>query len=60
LWGPSAKPEGYAELYNLREEAVFIEYSSGPCRKDRNGGYNVPTGTVIQLSVSSAFLRTQA
>ncbi|MGH9904405.1 MAG: hypothetical protein ACRD8U_02345 [Pyrinomonadaceae bacterium] len=54
LLGPSAKPEAYAEVYELGNEAVFIQYSSGPCRKERKGGYNVPTGTVIQLRVSSS------
>lgn len=54
LLGPSAKPDGYAEVYDLGTEGVFVEYSSGPCRKDRKGGYNVPSGTVIQISVGSS------
>lgn len=52
LLGPPAKPEKYAEVYDLEEEAIFIEYSSGPCRKERKGGYNVPSGTVVQLRIS--------
>ena len=54
LLGPSTKPDGYAEDYDLGDEAVFIEYSSGPCREDRKGGYNVPSGTVVQIRVSSS------
>ncbi len=54
LLGPSAKPDGYSEVYDLGKEAVFIKYSSGPCRKERKGGYNVPSGTVKQIRVSSS------
>lgn len=52
LLGPPKKPEAYLALYDLGSEAVFIEYSSGPCRKDREGGLNVPLNTVIRIVVN--------
>ena len=54
LLGPSKEPDNYAELYNLGSEAVFIEYSSGPCNKNRDGGWNVPANTVIAITISPA------
>lgn len=48
--GAPVAPNGV--IYRLASEQVFIEYSGGPCTKDRPGGYNVPRDTVIQISVS--------
>jgi hypothetical protein len=51
LIGPSKSPEKYMEFYKLVGEYVFIEYSSGPCSKDRDGGWDVPLNTVVSLYV---------
>jgi hypothetical protein len=39
----------YFAEYELKEGSLFIEYSSGPCRPERKGGWNVPTDVVIRL-----------
>ena len=52
LLGQPAEPGGYGVLYKLEEEIVFIEYSSGPCSKDREGGWNVARDTVVSISVT--------
>jgi hypothetical protein len=54
LLGPSKEPDKYAELYDLGNETVFIEYSSGPCHKERDGGWNVPAQTVIEITITPA------
>ena len=48
LLGPSK--EVYFADYKLKDGNLFIEYSSGPCRPDRKGGWNVPENTVVLLS----------
>lgn len=48
LMGPS-KGDYFAN-YTLEEGELFIEYSSGPCRPDRKGGWNIPKDVVISLS----------
>src|ERR1041384_2440882 len=50
LLGPF-KAAYYAE-YKLEEGSLFIEYSSGPCRPDRKGGWNVPENIVVSMSFS--------
>lgn len=47
LLGPTAEP--YFAVYYLREGILDIEYSSGPCRPERKGGWNVPKDVVITL-----------
>jgi hypothetical protein len=39
-------------LYNLENETIFIEYSASTCEKGVPGGWNVPPGTVISISVT--------
>jgi hypothetical protein len=51
LLGPNDK-SSYAVDYELADGVLFIEYSSGPCRKDRRGGWNVPEGVVISFNFS--------
>src|SRR5215475_646532 len=41
--------QAYSAQYQLKDGSLFIEYSSGPCRKEREGGYNVPIDVVIRL-----------
>ena len=40
----------YFAQYDLKEGNLFIEYSSGPCRSDRKGGWNVPENVVVKIS----------
>jgi hypothetical protein len=47
LFGPSS--EGYAATYVLQDGVLFLEYSSGTCRPDRKGGWNVEEYTVVSL-----------
>jgi len=47
----SSKDDYFAN-YKLEEGNLFIEYSSGPCRPDRKGGWNVPKDIVVSLSFS--------
>ena len=51
LLGP--QEQSYGVVYKLRDGDLFIEYSSGPCRKDRKGGWNVPEDVVISFSFSA-------
>jgi hypothetical protein len=51
LLGP--KEKSYGVVYELKNGALFIEYSSGPCRKDRDGGWNVPDDVVVSYSFSA-------
>ena len=50
LLGPTKEP--YFAVYHLKEGILDIEYSSGPCRPERKGGWNVPRGVVITLNFS--------
>jgi hypothetical protein len=50
LLGPPAEPGG--EVYKLETEVVLIEYSSGPCNKDRRGGWNIPRDVVVSINVA--------
>ena len=47
LLGPNEK--SYGVIYELNSGALSIEYSSGPCRKDRRRGWNVPEDVVINF-----------
>lgn len=51
LLGPQKK--SYGVVYELRDGTLSIEYSSGPCKKDRKGGWNVPEDVVISFSFSA-------
>ncbi len=44
--------KSYGIDYELTDGVLSIEYSSGPCRKERHGGWNVPEGVVISFSFS--------
>lgn len=39
----------YFATYKLTEGNIFIEYSSGPCRPDRKGGWNVLKNVVVSV-----------
>jgi hypothetical protein len=52
LLGPNDK-SSYGVVYELTDGVLSIEYSSGPCRKERRGGWNVPQGVVISFSFSA-------
>src|SRR5436309_10198376 len=43
----------YGVSYELEDGNLFIEYSSGPCRPDRRGGWNVGEDVVISVHFSS-------
>ncbi len=47
-----ATTEPYMAFYELEDGKLFIEYSSGPCRADRNGGWNVAENIVVSLHFS--------
>ena len=51
LLGPAEQP--YGVDYELKNGVLSVEYSTGPCRKDRRGGWNVPEGVVISFSFSA-------
>ena len=51
LLGPNNK-SSYGVTYDLKDGILSIEYSSGPCRKERKGGWNVPEGVVVSFSFS--------
>lgn len=51
LLGPNDK--SYGVDYELTDGVPSIEYSSGPCRKERPGGWNVGEGVVISFSFSA-------
>jgi hypothetical protein len=48
----SSGEKSYAAIYHLNDGVLFIQYSSGPCRPNVEGGWNVPIDTVIQYSFS--------
>ena len=50
MLGP--RKEVYFAVYHLKEGILDIEYSSGPCRPERKGGWNVPKDVVITLNFS--------
>lgn len=55
LIGPPNTPNG--SMYDPRSsdgvvDRVFVQYSTGYCTKERKGGYNVPSGTVIQIAIT--------
>jgi len=47
LFGPGN--DRYLANYSLRDGTLSVEYSSGPCRSERKGGWNVPEGTVVSV-----------
>ena len=51
LLGPGDR--SYGVVYELKDGVLWIDYSSGPCRKERRGGWNVPEGVVISFSFSA-------
>lgn len=51
LLGPSTEPEKFSADYELGDRVVSIEYSSGPCRKEMKGGWNVQRDTVISIRI---------
>jgi hypothetical protein len=40
----------YFAEYKLKDGSLFIEYSSGPCRPERKGGWNFPTNVVVSMT----------
>ena len=44
--------EAYFADYQLKQGSLFIEYSSGLCRPERKGGWNVPENVVLIVSFS--------
>jgi hypothetical protein len=48
LLGPSNG--AYFGEYDLKDGILFVEYSSGPCRPDRKGGWNVVKNIVVSMS----------
>jgi hypothetical protein len=42
----------YSAIYQLKEGSLFIEYSSGLCKPERKGGWNVPENVVVSMSFS--------
>ena len=50
LLGVAEQPDGL--VYELKDGVLSIEYSTGPCRKDRRGGWNVPEGVVLSYLFS--------
>lgn len=51
LLGPPAKREPLQFKYELDNALVYIQFSSGPCRNDRVGGWDVPEGVATLVSV---------
>jgi|SRR5215213_6585934 len=51
ILGP-AREKGFEVTYQLNDGNLSIEYSTGPCRSDRKGGWNVPQDVVISLLFS--------
>src|SRR6185437_2933114 len=47
LFGPGN--DLYLANYSLQDGILSVEYSSGPCRSERKGGWNVPEGTVVSV-----------
>lgn len=50
LLGPTK--DAYFAVYHLKEGVLDIEYSSGPCKPERKGGWNVSKDVVITLNFS--------
>jgi hypothetical protein len=50
ILGPA--DEGFEVTYSLKDGNLSIEYSSGPCKSGRKGGWNVPKDVVISLLFS--------
>jgi hypothetical protein len=48
LLGPSTKPR---PAYKLEDIVVVVDYADGPCEKCWPFGWNVPTGTVLSVTV---------
>ena len=40
----------YFARYQLPDGNLFIEYSSGPCRPGRKGGWNFPVNVVVSIT----------
>jgi hypothetical protein len=51
LLGPSSEPEKFSADYELGDSVVSVEYSSGSCRKEMKGGWNVQRDTVISIRI---------
>ena len=51
LLGPSPEPEKFSAVYDLGDRAISIEYSSGPCREEMRGGWNIAPDTVVSFSI---------
>ncbi len=51
LLGPGDR--SYGVVYELQDGVLWIDYSSGPCRRERKGGWNLPEGVVISYSFSA-------
>jgi len=47
----------YFAQYELQQGSLFIEYSSGPCRPERKGGWNVARDVVIMVNFSPKLRR---
>lgn len=47
LFGPGT--DLYLANYSLQDGTLSVEYSSGPCRSERKGGWNVQEGTVVSV-----------
>ena len=45
LLGPNGR-SSYGVNYDLKDGILSIEYSSGPCTKERKGGWNVTEGVL--------------
>ena len=52
LLGPPTRGGAYLSIYERAGEYISVQFSSGPCSPDREGGWDVPPGTVTHLSVS--------
>jgi len=50
LLGPAGG--SYGLVYELEDGNLAIEYSTGPCRPDRRGGWNVDENIVVSLHFS--------
>lgn len=45
----------YFAQYELEQGSLFIEYSSGPCKAERKGGWNVPKDVVIMVNFTPKY-----
>jgi len=41
----------YFAVYKIDDGNLFIEYSSGPCRPGRKGGWNFPENVVVSITL---------